>query len=117
MATGLPLIATNWAGPADYMTAEDSFLLSYELQDARGTVSDIATYHGQWAEPDYEHLRYLLRHVYEHPDEAQMKGMQAAQRVHQLWTWDRVAETFCHDIDQLVAELDDARAMTGSNAK
>lgn len=34
MSTGLPLIATNWSGPAEYLDPEDSFPLSYRLVDA-----------------------------------------------------------------------------------
>src|SRR5262249_25587337 len=83
MATGLPLIATNWSGPADYLDPQDSFPLDYRLVDAQGIESNSVRYFGQWAEPDYEHLRYLLRWLSEHPQEAAAKGRRAADRVHE----------------------------------
>ena len=101
MATGLPLIATNWSGPAEYLDPEDGFPLDYRLVDAGGIESNHVRYFGQWAEPDYEHLRFLMRWLYEHPEEAAAKGRVAALRVRQHWTWDRVARQLCDDLDAL----------------
>jgi glycosyltransferase involved in cell wall biosynthesis len=100
MSTGLPLIATNWGGPADYLNRDDSFPLSYELTDIVGH----SKYHGQWAEPDYEHLRHLMRWLFEHPAEAREKGRLAADRVHRDWTWDRVVKQMCDDFSAIAAE-------------
>jgi len=109
MSTGLPLIATNWGGPTEYMNPADSYPLAYRLIDAGGVSSNYVRYFGQWAEPDYEHLRYLMRYLYEHPEEAGKKGLAAAARVHEKWTWDRVAQQMCRDLDQLVANLPKGR--------
>jgi glycosyltransferase involved in cell wall biosynthesis len=103
MATGLPLIATNWGGPSEYMKHEYAYPLDYQLVDAWGDDSNHSTYGGQWAEPDYEHLRYLMRRLYEHPEEAARAGRLASQHVHRFWTWDRVAEQLCNDLDELAA--------------
>ncbi len=110
MATGLPLIATNWSGPADYLDAADGFPLSYRLVDAAGTEAHGMRFFGQWAEPDYEHLRHLLRWVHEHRNEAAERGARAAQRVHRDWSWQRVAEQMCADLDQLALEWAAPRA-------
>jgi spore maturation protein CgeB len=45
-----------------------------------------------WAEPDLDHLIYLMRYVYEHPDEARAIGAAAAAEVVQRWTWHHAAE-------------------------
>ncbi|MBI4870258.1 MAG: glycosyltransferase, partial [Candidatus Riflebacteria bacterium] len=105
MATGLPVIATNWGGPADYLDERDSFPLSYRLADPRKNELHLAgelrdRFHGLWAEPDYEHLRHLMRWLYDHPAEAASKGRQAAQRVRRDFSWVRTAR-------QLVAGLTD----------
>ena len=101
MSTGLPLIATNWGGPAEYLDSDDGYPLSYRLVPAEGAASHGVRYFGQWAEPDYEHLRYLLRWVYERPEEAAAKGRMAAARVHKEWTWDRAAVQMCKDLDDI----------------
>jgi len=103
MSTGLPLIATNWSGPADYLDPAVSFPLNYRLVDAQGIQAHHMRFYGLWAEPDYEHLRHLMRWAYEHPTEAAIKGRAAARRVHQNWTWDRVAKQFQQDLDEINA--------------
>ncbi len=104
MATGLPLVATDWGGPADYLEPSDSFPLDYRLADTGGVESNSVRYLGRWAEPDYEHLRHLLRWLYEHPEEAAAKGRRAAGRVRERWTWDRAARQMCEDFDALAGD-------------
>jgi glycosyltransferase involved in cell wall biosynthesis len=103
MSTGLPLIATNWSGPTEYLDPADSFPLECRLVNAAGTESKNVRYFGQWAEPDYEHLRHLMRWLYEHRDAAKAKGRLASQRVHRFWTWDRAAQKLCKDLDVMTA--------------
>ena len=100
MATGLPVIATDWSGPSEYLDPADSFPLRYDLADA-GVLSGNVRYHGLWAEPDHEHLRALMRHLYEHPGEGEAKGRAAAERARRDWTWDRVAAQLIGDLDEL----------------
>jgi glycosyltransferase involved in cell wall biosynthesis len=104
MSTGLPVIATDWSGPAEYLEPEDSFPLAYRLVEAGGVESNHVRYFGLWAEPDYEHLRYLMRWAYEHPRETAEKGRRAAQRIHEQWTWDRAARQLCEDLDAVALE-------------
>jgi glycosyltransferase involved in cell wall biosynthesis len=104
MATGLPVIATNWSGPADYLDPADSYPLNYRLVDAAGTEAHHMRFHGQWAEPDYEHLRSVMRWAFEHPQEAARKGRAAAARVHRDWTWDHAARQVRDDLDALSKE-------------
>jgi glycosyltransferase involved in cell wall biosynthesis len=104
MSTGLPIVATNWSGPVEYLNARDSFPLNYKLVDAKGTVAHGVHFQGQWAEPDYEHLRYLLRYLYEHPQEAAEKGHMAAMRAHREWTRERLAVQMIHDLDEIAAQ-------------
>jgi hypothetical protein len=103
MATGLPLIATAWSGPAEYLDPEDSFPLSFRLVEAGGVASNHVRYHGLWAEPDREHLRQLLRWLFEHREESAERGKKAASRVREHWGWDRVARQVREDLD-LIAQ-------------
>lgn len=86
MACGLPVIATDWGGHTDYMTANISYPLRVEklVPASRGA--------GQWAEPDSAHLRELLRYVYEHRQEAQQRGLAASAAVLAHWTWRNAAQ-------------------------
>jgi glycosyltransferase involved in cell wall biosynthesis len=102
MATGLPLIATNWSGPADYLDPADSYPLAYDLVEmgGRDAFREVRLF-GRWAEPRYDHLRTLLRRLYERPDEARAMGRRASARVHAEWTWDRAARQLAADLDLL----------------
>lgn len=101
MATGLPTIATGWSGPVEYLDPADSFALGYRLVESAGTHDSTTRYFGRWAEPDVEHLRALLRHLYENPAAARAMGRRAAARVHAGWTWDRPAAQIVADLDLL----------------
>lgn len=99
MATGLPLIATAWSGPVEYLDAADSLPLGYRLVDAGGVESNRVRYFGDWAEPDVEQLRAHLRWVYEHRSEAAAMGRAASRRMHRDWTWARAAKDLSRYLD------------------
>lgn len=84
MALGKPVIATAYSGNMDYMTPSNSYPVRYNLREI--TIEDHQYYPemsqvyeiGQlWAEPDIEHASQLMRHVFEHQDEAHKIGQQA----------------------------------------
>jgi GT2 family glycosyltransferase len=90
MACGLPVIATAWSGPADFLHDRVGYPLGVESMvpaEARCPY-----YEGfEWAQPDFEHLRSLMREVFEAPEAAQVKGAAAAAEVAATRTWDQVA--------------------------
>jgi hypothetical protein len=90
MACGLPAIATDWGAHTEFASERIAYLLR-----VRGTVPAVAKcpyYAGYcWGDPDPEHLRHLLRHVYEHRDEARDRGSLAAHEMAEHWTWQQAA--------------------------
>lgn len=103
MATGLPTIATNWSGPADYLDPADSYPLSYRLVDTAGFDFGGMRLFGRWAEPSYLHLRALMRHLFDHREEGRAAGRRASARVHRDWRWERPAKQIVAAIDLLAA--------------
>lgn len=104
MATGLPVIATGWSGPADYLDPADSLALSYRLVPVNGVQIHGTRYFGRWAEPDVEHLRALMRWLYEHRAEGAEMGRRASHRVHTQWTWQHAARRLIELLDTVAAE-------------
>lgn len=100
MACGLPTIATNWSGPADFLHEG----VGYPLQ-VRSLVPAKAKcpyYDGfEWAEPDLEHLRFLMREVFDRPDRARQKGAAAAAEVASKYSLEHAAERVKHRILEL----------------
>ncbi len=90
MACGLPAIATDWGAHKAFVHEGIAYPLAI-----KGTVPAIAKcpyYTGySWADPDPEHLRHLLRSVYEDRGEARRRGSAAAREMAEKWTWDATA--------------------------
>lgn len=104
MACGLPVIATDWGGHTAFVHEG----VAYPLR-IRGTTPARAKcpyYRGfRWADPDPEHLRHLLRHVYENREEARARGLAAAREVHARWTWDLAAARIVERVRVLTGDV------------
>ena len=80
MALGVPVIATDYSGTADFVTEEVGFPLDYRLVEidrdhgpyAKGAI---------WSDPSREHLQELLRGVVANPDAAAARGQRARARM------------------------------------
>jgi glycosyltransferase involved in cell wall biosynthesis len=104
MATGLPTVATNWGGPAEYLDPADSLPLNYRLQEANGAWALGTRFFGHWAEPDEQHLRMLLRWLFDHPRQAAELGRASARRVHADFSWNRAASELVAVFNRLASE-------------
>ncbi|HEV7670224.1 MAG TPA: glycosyltransferase [Thermoanaerobaculia bacterium] len=97
MACGLPAIATDWGAHREFVHEGNAYPLR-----VRGTIPAIAKcpyYAGfRWADPDPEHLRHLMRQVFENQAEARAKGAAAAREMAERWTW-------AHTAKKIVARL------------
>lgn len=93
MACGLPVIATHYSGPADYMTADTGYPLSWEPASCPWMPAMMADGDfGMWSEPDFDELRRLMRRIHENREEARAIGARAAAHIAENWTWDHAAE-------------------------
>ena len=92
MACGLPTITTNYSGHTEYANASNAYMIDYTLSNIPQIHDVPEFYQGIWAEPDYRHLRSLMRYVYEHREEAKTKGMKASEEILSKWTWDTAAK-------------------------
>ncbi|KAK6923478.1 Glycosyl transferase, family 1 [Dillenia turbinata] len=76
MAMSLPVIATNWSGPTEYLSGENSYPLPIDRM--REVMEEPFKGH-VWAEPSTEKLRELMRHLMSNPVEAEAKGRKARE--------------------------------------
>jgi glycosyltransferase involved in cell wall biosynthesis len=88
MATGLPVIVTDYGGQLDFCNEANSFLIRNKgLVD---TDPDCFPHiESQWADPDEEHLIHLMRYVYENYERALQAGRLGYQTASADWTWDK----------------------------
>jgi hypothetical protein len=100
MACGLPVIATDWGAQREFFNERFGFPL--RVRQLIPAVSRSPYYAGsRWADPDIDHLRYLMRYVYEHPTEAREVGLRAASEMKQRWTWEHAVDRIMERIEAI----------------
>lgn len=106
MATGLPVICTNWSGCEMYMKKNHSYPLDYKLVDMpkapKGYPPELYDPRQKWAEPNFDHLVELMRYVYKNQDEAKDKGKKAYGYVKRHFSVENVSK-------KLIKYLDDKK--------
>jgi glycosyltransferase involved in cell wall biosynthesis len=80
MALGVPVIATDYGGTADFVTEEVGFPLRYRLVEVDRHYGPY-TKGAIWADPSREHLQELLRSVVTNPRGAAARGQRARSRM------------------------------------
>jgi glycosyltransferase involved in cell wall biosynthesis len=80
MFLGLPVIATDFGGTADFVTEEVGFPLRYRLVEVDRDYGPYAK-GAIWSDPSREHLQELLRGVVANPRAAAAKGQRARARM------------------------------------
>ncbi|KAJ0244201.1 Mannosyltransferase [Hirschfeldia incana] len=101
MAMSLPVIATNWSGPTEYLTEENGYLLVVEeMSEVKG-----GPFEGHlWAEPSVDKLRVLMRRVVSEPDEAKVKGKRGREDMVKNFAPEVVAKVVADQIERIFKE-------------
>lgn len=99
MAMSLPVIATNWSGPIEYLTEENSYPLPV---DRMSEVTE-GPFEGHfWAEPSVDKLRALMRQVMSNAEEAKAKGRKAREDMIQRFSPEKVAGIVADHINNII---------------
>ena len=95
MSMEVPTIGTGWGGNTEFMNQSNSYLIDVlEFRDTGEELTKITpNYIGQkFAKPSEEHLRRLMRYVYEHQKEAKAKAKKARQDLITNFSWRPIGE-------------------------
>lgn len=88
MACGVPVITTNYGGQLDFVNESNGWLINYKLHEIKHEIM----YEGvSWARPSIEHLKQLMRHCLNNPEEVKQKGLKALEDS-KNWTWNLSAK-------------------------
>jgi glycosyltransferase involved in cell wall biosynthesis len=88
MATGLPVIVTNYSGHLDFCTEANAFLIANKgLVDSDPQCFPYVQ--SRWGDPDEDHLIHLMRQVYDNYDGALAVGRRGCETVLGEWTWEK----------------------------
>jgi glycosyltransferase involved in cell wall biosynthesis len=104
MAIGKPVIGTGYSGNIDFMNAENSCLVEYELGRV-GPDCEIYPPEGTWAQPSVEHAAELMRRVVEHPEEAAAIGARAREDVARELSAQATGAAMLRRLEELAAEV------------
>jgi len=101
MACGLPAIGTRWGGNLDFMNDGNSYLVDVERLEAVPANTKPGLLGGQrWARPSLEHLRVLMRRVYENREEARERGNRAKADVAAGWNIEVTCGRLARELDK-----------------
>jgi glycosyltransferase involved in cell wall biosynthesis len=114
LASELPVIATNWGGPLEFLNASNSLLV-----DSEGLVTTSAEQEPfaglQWAAPSVEHLRQLLRQVVSDQESTRLRAQQGRRDAVSLWDWDVVLREWISAFRHLVQSEQHLQRWTGES--
>lgn len=104
MAAGLPVIATRWSAPTDFLHDGIAYLIDVErLEPAPPDVELGHLYGGlRWAKPSLAHLQALMRHVFTRQAEARAKGEQARREAVARWDTRVTGPAFARELAEWV---------------
>lgn len=88
MASGIPVIATNWSAHLDFLNAENSYLIKVDRLEPipkYGIPNDEIYDGAKWAVPSLTDLRKLMRYAVIHRQEVKAKGQLARDQVVRDW--------------------------------
>jgi glycosyltransferase involved in cell wall biosynthesis len=100
MATGLPVITTNWSAHVDFVNHSNGYLISVENLIPCNSVPSL-----MWAQPSTDHLKQLMRHVYTHPDEAQVKVANGMDLLRRNYKWAMCAQTMWRRLQDISRQV------------
>jgi ADP-heptose:LPS heptosyltransferase/predicted TPR repeat methyltransferase len=101
-ARSTPVVATNFSGPLEYLSAEDHALVRYRLEQVR---QPYVYYHPRmrWAEPDLAHAAELMRAVYERREEWRARAARGAVRLREEFSLEAVGRAARAKLCELLA--------------
>jgi len=79
MLHAVPVVATNWSGNTDFMTAEDSALVSYRLVPASDPQGTYNLPGAEWADASVGEAAAWLRRLRDEPELRRLMGQRARE--------------------------------------
>jgi glycosyltransferase involved in cell wall biosynthesis len=102
LACERPVVATRWSGQMDFLNDRNSYLVDCKVTSAPSNI-DVELYAGHsWAEPNVEHLRHQMRHVFTHREEAKRLAAQGRREMVERWDTNIVIEQWMAEFLRLL---------------
>lgn len=91
MSMEMPTISTRWGGQLEFMNDDNSYLIDIDGIRPEPKCDWICKEYigGKFAVPNKDHLKRLMRHIFENTDDAKLKGKIAREYVTKNFSWER----------------------------
>jgi glycosyltransferase involved in cell wall biosynthesis len=108
MACGKPVITTAQGPSQDSCSESTAYLVPAREEKVPDDPPPLGEFVGDftWFEPDFGQLVRTLRHVYEHREEAALRGGAAAKFARQQYAWPKIAQLYQNRVAELVGLCD-----------
>ena len=91
-ARGKPIIMSRYGGQMDYLKPDMSYAVGYDLSPVRDDDNPKNfTPDQRWASPSLEEASKWMRHVYEHRDEARIRGERLQRYVQDTFSENKIS--------------------------
>lgn len=89
MSMGLPTIGTRYGGQLEFMNDNNSYLVDIDGTEAEPRCDWICSEYvgGKFAIPNKDHLKELMRYIYENQEHAKLKGKVAREYMIKNFDW------------------------------
>jgi len=92
LASGIPVIVTAFGAALDFCNDENAYFVPARVEMLDRGRGELETVNDQfWAQPDPDYLRFLLRHVVDHPQQAREKAALGREFIREHFTWEHSA--------------------------
>lgn len=99
MSMELPIIATNWSGPTEFLNESNGYPLHVESIDIIKEKGEAEGHY--WSTPSVPHLRQLMRQIHTNPQEAKAKGKKARETMVERFCPRCVAQTVLKELARI----------------
>jgi glycosyltransferase involved in cell wall biosynthesis len=96
LATGLPVLATNWGGATEFLRDDNSFPMEVDQIVSASCDDELVAGH-RWAEPSLDHVRQRMREVFTSSREVQQRAAQGRKDAVEHWDWNVVMTDWVHE--------------------
>ena len=116
MYLGKPVIATGYSGNTDFMDAQNSYLVDYDLVPI-GEGAGPYPPTGEWADPDLDHAASLMRRVFDDPQEAGARGERAAEDMRRTHSLEAAGKVMARRLERIRTRLASSGAAGAPQAR
>jgi len=102
-----PVIATNYGGASDFLSAAGAFTVDYMLTPVSGMPWPTYTGDMTWADPDIMHARKLMRYVFTNQQEAKECGVASSKWIKNNLSFDIIGNKMKKRLEKIQSNLNE----------